>query len=106
MCPGDNLTLSCHTSGSMLRWVITLPYHYLPEVRIISSIGPVNSQTPLLENPTLFQFLRTSRTPLMSTMLIDNITAALNGTIIDCWVNEGRSTTIIDVIGNGSFIIM
>ena len=41
----------------------------------------------------------------MSTMLIDNITASLNGTHIDCWFNEGRSTRIIDVVGNGSFTV-
>ena len=93
--------MACYTNGTSLRWVITFPYHYLPEVRIISSSGPADSQTPLLENSALFQFLRTSRTPLMSTMLIDNITTNLNGTKIDCWFNEGRSTTVIDVIRNG-----
>ena len=107
MCPGGNLTLTCYTNGTELRWSITFPYHYLPEIRIISSIGPVDSQTPLFENPTLFQFLRTSRVPLMSTMLIDNITANLNMTRVDCWFDEGWSTIVIDVIGNGrlSFIL-
>lgn len=92
----------CQTNGPSLRWVITFPYYYLPQSRIISSIGSADSQTPLYENPTFFQFLKTSMSPLMSTMLIDNIAATLNGTRIDCWFNEGKSTTIIDVIGNGS----
>lgn len=104
MCPGSNLTLACLTNGPSLRWVITLPYYYLPEARIISSAGPANSQMPLFENRTLFQFLRTSRAPLMSTMLIDNIAANLNGTQIDCWFDEGRSTTVINIIGNGQLI--
>ena len=102
VCPGSNLTLTCFTNGSSLRWVITLSYHYLPEARIISSAGDANSQTPLFENPTLFSFLRMSRMPLMSTMLIDNISASLNGTHVDCWFDEGRSTTVIDVVGNGN----
>ena len=42
----------------------------------------------------------------MSTMLIDNISARLNGTHVDCWFNEGRSTTVIDVVGNGNLIII
>jgi hypothetical protein len=106
VCPGSNLTLTCLTSGPSLRWVITLPYHYLPEERIISSAGTANSQTPLFENPTLFSFLKTSRVPLVSTILIDNITARLNGTHIDCWFDEGRSTTVLDIVGKGSLIII
>ena len=105
VCPGSNLTLTCLTNGPSLRWVITLPYHYLPEARIISSIGDAKSQTPLFEDPTLFSFLKTSTVPLMSTMLIDNISASLNGTHVDCWFDEGRSTTVIDVVGNGNLII-
>ena len=106
VCPGSNLTLTCFTNGPQLRWVITLPYFYRPEARIISSTGDANSQTQLFEDPTLFSFLRTSRVPLMSTMLIDNISARLNGTHVDCWFDEGRSTTVIDVVGNGNLIII
>ena len=40
----------------------------------------------------------------MSTMLIDDIAANLNRTQIDCWFNEGRSTTVIDIVGNGKLI--
>ena len=35
-------------------------------------------------------------------MLIDNINADLHGTAIDCLFEEGRSTTVIDIIRNGT----
>ena len=100
MCPGGNLTLLCQTNGTFLRWSISFPHHIHPEERIISSTGSVDSQTPLSERSAYFQFLRTSRTPLISTMLIDNINADLNETRIECMFGE-PTTTVITVIGNG-----
>ena len=92
----------CHTNGTSLRWRIFFPYHIYPEERLFTSIGLTDNQTPLLESSTYFQFLRTSRTPLISVMLIDNIDNNMNGTRIECVYGEARSTTVIRVIGNGT----
>ena len=100
VCPGGNLTLLCQTNRTLLRWSISFPHHIHPEERIISSIGSVDSQTPLLERSAYFQFLRTSRAPLISMMLIDNINSDLNETRIECMFGE-PTTTVITVIGNG-----
>ena len=94
----------CHTNGSLLRWSITFPYHIHPEERIISSSGSADSQPPLFESHTMFQFLRSLQAPLTSMMLIDNITANLNGTRIDCLFEERRLTTVINVVGNGTLL--
>ena len=42
----------------------------------------------------------------MSKLLIDNVTNILNGTRIDCSFSEGKSTTVIDVIRNGTSTCM
>ena len=102
MCPGGQLNQTCHTTSgvTLLAWNITLQHRY--EQRFISSMGSADSAAPLTEGQTMFQFLRTSVSPLISTIMIDNVTAALNGTRVECYYS-GRvmSTTIINVVRPG-----
>ena len=100
-CPEDQVILICHTNLTLLKWSIIIADRLMPEERFISSTGSAESQAPLIINYTEFQFLRTSTSPLMSTVLIDNVTAYLNGTRVECTGRDTTSTTVI-VIGNGN----
>ena len=50
----------------------------------------------------MFQFLRTSTSPLMSTMIIGNVAVGLNGTRVECtYGGSVMSTITINVIRIG-----
>ena len=87
---------------TLLRWSLTFPGQSEPETRFISSTSIANSSTPLNESQTMFQFLRTSVSPLMSVMIIDNVAVDLNGTRVECtYGGSVVSTTTINVIRIG-----
>ena len=71
-------------------------------------MGIADSVSPLTVGETRFQFLRTSVSPLISTMIVDNVAVELNGTRVDCSygsMGSLMSTSIMNVIGYGmSFI--
>ena len=99
VCPGGQLVLTCHTNETVLRWT----FSFRPsESRSTSSSDSSNSTAPLIINETTLRILRTSISPLTSTLFIDNVTADLNGTMIFCSYRGGNSTTIIHVIGEGT----
>ena len=87
---------------TLLQWDIFFPNQSVPETRFISSLGSADSVSPLTVGQTMFQFLRTSTSPLTSMMIIDNVTVELNGTRVDCsYGGSVMSTTIINVIRPG-----
>ena len=106
MCSGDQLNLTCHATPSetLIQWNLTIPSrsNSVPELRFLSSEGSTASVTPLIVGQTVFQFLRTSTSPLTSIAVIDNVSADVNGTRVECSYGGGVvSTDIINVIGNG-----
>ena len=109
MCSGDQLNLTCHVTPneSLLQWSVTITGRSVPEVRFISSSSSADSVTPLTIGQTVFQFLRisTSPAPLVSTVVINNVSPSLNGTRVECFYVDGRvvSRDIIFVIENGMF---
>ena len=108
MCPGDQLNLTCLAAPNetLLQWSIDIPSRPAPELRFISSGGNTISVTPLIVGQTVFQFLRTSTSPLTSLMVIDNVRTDVNGTRVECSFG-GRvvSTDIIKVIGNCEYLL-
>ena len=78
------------------------PYLQHTEMRSIDSIGSAESQAPFFINHTEFQFLRTSVSPLISTMIINNVSIILNRTRVDCTYDGMKSTTFINVIKYGN----
>ena len=90
---------------ALLQWTLTIPDRLAPDIRLLSSSGSTASVTPLIVGQTLFQFLRTSVSPLISTMVINNVSTSLNGTRLECsYGGEVMETTIINVLGNGMSI--
>ena len=105
VCSGDQLTLTCHTmpNVTLLRWTLTIPDRPAPDIRFLS-VGSTASMMPLIVRQTVFQFLRTSVSPLISTMVINNVSTSLNGTRVECSYGGVMETTIINVIRNGKSI--
>ena len=105
ICPEGYLTLTCHTvpGETLLRWSLTLPGHSQSnsEIRFISSMGTTeNAATTYTVGQTEFHFLRTSTSPLISKVMINNATTALNRTRIECsYGGSFVSTSIIYIIG-------
>ena len=98
------LTCSAAAGESPLLWSLLFPHSSHVERRYILSTG-IASAPPLTVGNTAFQFLRTSTSPLKSTMIIENIAIQLNDTRVNC-SHGGRTifATTIDVIGNSAII--
>ena len=101
VCPGEVVSLTCNTNGTLLEWRIVLPDRSDAEMRLFGSLGSANHQTPLIVNHTEFRFTRSSIIPLISTMTIENVITGLNGTIIECSYHGIVSTTLLYVIKIG-----
>ena len=106
VCSGGQLNLTCHVTTlgeTLLQWSLMIPGRFGDEIRFISSDGSAESAASTLTvGQTVFQFLRTSTSPLTSMIIIiNNITSGLNGTRVDCSHGGSMvSTTIVD--GNGN----
>ena len=73
-------------------------------VRSINSDDSSQQMSTTMVNTTLFNFTRTSTqgaSPLVSTLTIDSVSTALNGTVVECFEVDGPmavETTLILVI--------
>ena len=90
-CNGEQLKVTCTTTGSFLRWNITLvegeTMPMISYTRYIASGGPSSEQTPVITNSTMISFLRTSAegaSPLISTVVINPVSRTLNGSRVEC----------------------
>ena len=102
VCIEDQLTLTCSTDGTALLWDVSNPRILETGVgdQTISSTGR-ERLGPFVTRLGVFTFSRISISPLMSVLEIDNITADLNDTRVDCDRMEGMSTAVVTVIQNG-----
>ena len=85
LCPGGQVQLTCErTSGFSLYWDVSAPHLAGATTR-----SPVISQVVLLSPEfrigfTGFNITRTSESPLVSQLLISNVTTEINGSTIYC----------------------
>ena len=95
---GDQLELTCNSTGSFLRWIFTIgneqgvPQEYR---RNINSQDGSQQMSMIEVNSTTFTFMRISDQgvlPLISTLVINSVSSTLNGTVVHC-VDVGTSTT-------------
>ena len=106
MCPGGQINMTCQATlnETLLQWSLMIPGRSVPELRFITSLGGAQSVTPLTVGQTVFQFFRTSTSPLISRMTISNVSVELNGTRVDCsYGGSVTSTTIFNIIRNGMY---
>ena len=94
VCPGGQITLTCISSTRLVQWTLTFPQSVeLPSVTQqisstrVSEKDPRPSPVTVNETVTIFHFLRRSdynTTPLVTSLLIENISAGINGTNVQC----------------------
>ena len=101
MCPGEQLNLTCCTDVTALVWILRIPGVTPPERRIISSEANTDEEPTYSFNQTMFRFLRTSTSPLMSVMIINNF--KLKGMRVDC---SDVSTTVVNLFRNGILLVL
>ena len=104
VCCGGQINLTCQATPNetLLQWSLTLPGRSQPEIGYISSLGNIQSVTPLTVGQTVFQLFRTSTSPLTSDIVVSNVSVELNGTRMDCsYCGSLMSEAFISVIRNG-----
>jgi hypothetical protein len=105
VCPGGQALLTCERmSGSLLYWTVSVSHLVTREV-IISSAGVV-STTPQFNglHSSAFTVTRTSGNPLISQMMVNNVTTEINGSTIYCSEDgnaNGAPMVTINVISKG-----
>ena len=100
---GDPLELTCSTTGSFLRWTLTVsneqgtPQEYQ---RNINSQDGSWQTSEVIVNSTTFTFMRTSdqdSLPLVSTLVVSFVGRDLNGVVLYC-TDVGASVTSVTTI--------
>ena len=110
VCPGGQLLLTCERmSGTILYWDVCIPHPMaITRERLVASEGVLLS--PYFNiGITEFNITRTSDSPLISQLLINNVTTEINGSTIYC-SEDGNETnvpmTIINVKNKGIIIFI
>ena len=111
VCPGRQVLLTCERmSGSFLFWTVSIPHLAMTREIIVSSQGAI-STTALQFNGlhlTEFNVTRTSDSPLISQLLINNVTTEINESVIYCSKDgdeSNASMTVIKVKNKGRIIL-
>ena len=112
VCPGGQVLLTCERmSGSFLHWNVSIPRLAMSRETIVSRTGDI-STTDLKFNVlhlTEFNVTRTSGSPLISQLLINNVTTVINGSTIYCSENgneNGAPAVAVIVLYNGKLYII
>ena len=100
VCPGGQALLICERmSGSILYWDVFIPMA-TPRERIITSQGTVVSPEFRI-GFTEFNITRTSGSPLISQLLINNVTAEIN---VYCSEDGNENNSPMTVTHKGVFV--
>ena len=104
VCPGGQVLLTCErTSGSSLYWDVSSPHLAGATIRprLVLNEGVIIS--PVFKiGFTEFNITRTSESPLISQLMINNVTTEINESTIYCSEDSNgnnASMTAINVIG-------
>ena len=93
-CPGQQITFTCETNETFLRWNITFLDSGHTDRRLVSSYG-VSDIVPLRINALLFNFTRISETPLVVAMTANNVATDLR---ISCIEYTELSTSTLSTL--------
>ena len=89
-CNGEQLKMTCTTTGSFLQWNVTLLESEAminSYTRTFSSGDSSSKQPSITINSTMISFVRTSAegvSPLISTLVISPISRTFNGSRVEC----------------------
>ena len=98
VCIGGSITLFCNSSTGRVRWTINLPESVEPDpvTRSISNTRLTEETFPV--TGTVFHILRRSdynTTPLVTSLLLENVSADINETNISCSIPNSDSDEIL-----------
>ena len=111
-CTGESFEVTCNTTEQNLRWQVTYGEPAKTETRHMGYNSLASSGTPLVidaDSSTVITFSRISYQgvlPLVSRILIHNVSERVNGTLISCTEvglnlpNPDTSETTLHVIGH------
>lgn len=102
-CLGEQLKLTCTTTGAVIEWKVT--FNDLPYSRLVSTTSAASN---LSVSNIVFTFTRISSQnslPLISVLLVNPVSTALNGSVVNCVDRETSrsSVTIISVVDGYRF---
>ena len=103
VCPGGQVLLTCETNSSVFHWIVSSPHLDRPREIIVTSQGLLVSSEFRIDF-TEFNVSLISRSPLISQLLINNVT---NGSRVYCSEdgNENNSPMSIIIIIEGMIIV-
>ena len=108
VCPGGQVLLTCErTSGSFLIWTVSSPHPMATtHRRLVANQGRFLS-TVFRIGFTEFNITRTSESPLISQLMINNVTTEINGSTIYCSQDGDENNapmTVMNVINKGMIL--
>ena len=83
VCPGGQVLLTCETNGSVFHWIVSSRHLGSPRETIVTRQGVLLSPDFRI-GFTEFNITLTSERPLISQLLINNVTTEMNGSTIYC----------------------
>ena len=109
---GDELELTCTTSGTVHRWKFSVFPENMTYITVpVQSFGASGvPTTPLTISTSMIVFSRLSGPnilPLISRMVVSPVSSGLNGTVVNCFEGisstESIATMTIRIIDPGQF---
>ena len=97
VCPGGQVLLTCETNGSVFHWIVSSPRLDRPREIIVTNQGVLLSSEFRI-GFTEFNTTLTSERPLISQLLINNVTTEMNGSIIYCSEDGDETNALMTVI--------
>ena len=106
VCPGGQVLLTCEGMSGSLYWDVSVPHLAITRERIVTNQGVLLPEFKI--GFTEFNItLIISPSPLISQLLINNVTTEINGSTIYC-SEDGNETnapmSVIKVMYKGVFI--
>ena len=101
VCEGDSISLTCSTvNGTNIIWTATFPddcNDSITSAFVSRSLVVPNPPEEVICNSHL-HFSKSSNSPLTSTILIENVTSAVNGVRVNCRHEDGNSSIVLHVV--------
>ena len=101
VCPGGQVLLTCETNNSVFHWTVSSPHLDTPREIIVTSQGILFSSEFRI-GFTEFNVSLISRSPLISQLLINNVT---NGSRVYCSEDGNENNSPMSVINEGMITV-
>ena len=114
VCPGGQVLLTCDRRfGSILYWRVSIPHLFMTRESIVPNQGALSTTDLLFDGLrfTVFNVTRTSETPFISQLLINNVTTEINGSTIHCSQDGNENgvhvpMVVVHIINKGIYNII